>query len=199
MLWSRWSLFPVLAGLLWLGLASMMPRLNAPTAAPNYAEPPMQRGARSGVDRGRIGPSDPDFDLLAQSYRRHGSVIEHDGQIWLADDNGRTLEGFIAIAEAPTEAAMEDTIRTWWQRFYQDHRWGDWSQDWLKPEWLGELHEPLHHALMCRERRCLVGHDFDHEAEWSRAVEALQQRLPRHVELREFRTHSHALLVLTRY
>lgn len=199
MLWSRWSLFPLLAGVLWLGVATLLPRLNPPSLIPHYAAQPERTPIPSPGHRGRITPADPDFELLAQAYRRQTDVLEYQGRVWLADDDGRSLNGFVAIAELPTPQAMGETIQTWWQRFYQDTRWGDWSQDWLKPEWLGELAEPLGHALTCRERRCMVGHDFDNEAQWHRAIEAMKQRLPRHVELREMRTPSHALVVFTRY
>ncbi len=196
---SRWSLFPLLAGVLWLGLATLMPRLTSPALTSHHAAIPQTAPSYPAAYRGRITPADPGFDILAQAYRRHADVVEYQGRVWLADDNGQTLNGFVAIAELPTPEAMDTTIQIWWHRFYQDTRWGDWSQDWLSPEWLGPLAEPLGHALICRERRCLVGHDFDNEVAWQLALGALRERLPAHVELRELRTPSHALLVFTRY
>ncbi|MBY6225203.1 hypothetical protein [Ferrimonas balearica] len=196
---NRWTLFPLAAGVLWLAATTLWTRLPPPKVTPQYAAAPAVAIASSVVTHHRITPDQPIFDSLARAYRRHGDVVEYGGKVWLADDNGQALLGFVAIADLTPSPAPEAAIQQEWQRFYQDHRWGDWSQDWLKPAWLGPMGEPLSHALMCRERRCLAGLDFDTEPHWQDQIDALQQRLPRHVELRELHAPSHALLIFTRY
>ncbi|MBY5992979.1 hypothetical protein [Ferrimonas balearica] len=184
---------------LWLLLAGV-PRptptlgVSAPSVAPMLA--PKAPASRPGL----IGDAHPQFERLAREYQRHRGPVQYGGQIWLADDDGRVLTGFVAVAPAPAPPVpTEQQIRQQWDRFYQDERWGDWGQSWLATAWLGELAEPLSHNLVCRERRCLVGHDFAEEAGWLQQVARLRQQLPRHVELAEWHTPSQSLLVFTRY